>query len=90
MKFRALLIAFIAFVLAGAVACGGGDKKKDEMPTEETEQAMEEEAPAEEGMEEEAPAESAPMEEDAAEEEGGDDGAAEEGGEEGGDEEGAE
>ena len=66
MKFRALLV-LIAFALAGAVACGGGDKKKDEPPTEET---MEEGASESEGTSEEAPAETAPMEDDTAAEEG--------------------
>jgi hypothetical protein len=70
MKFRSILIALMAFVLAGSVACAGGDKKQDEAPTEESTETMEgdeaaeepaEEAPAEEGgMEEETPAESAP------------------------------
>ena len=64
---RRLMMVLAAFALMGAVACGGGEKKADETPTEQPESApmAEEEAPAEEmdeaaadeGVDEAAPAE---------------------------------
>lgn len=48
MKFRAMFITIVAFAMATAVACGGSEKKADDMPTEETaEQPLAEEASAE-------------------------------------------
>ena len=72
MKIRALL-SIIALV--GAVACGGGETKKDEPATESSTGAVESESDSEP---EEAPAETAPLDEEPAPEE--DDGV-EEGGE---------
>lgn len=59
MKIRHMLVAMLAMFSFGLVACGGGEKKADEMTAEET--------PAEAATADEAPAESAPaMEEPAA------------------------
>lgn len=64
MKLQKMLALLCAMVLFGAVACGGGEKKGDEMPTEETTEGAEgaggaatEEGASEEGTTEEAPAE---------------------------------
>lgn len=71
MKIRAML-AIVA--LAGAVACGGGDTKKDEPATETSTGEVEGESTTDPETEE-APAETAPMDEEPAPE------GAEEGGE---------
>jgi len=66
---RHLLIAVVAMMSFGVVACGGGEAKTDEMPSETpAEVAPAEEAPAETAPAEEAPAEEAPAEEAPAEE----------------------
>jgi len=61
MKIRHLLVALLAMVSFGAVACGGSEPVPDEQPIE---------TPVEEVVEEEAPAETAPAEEPEDEDEG--------------------
>jgi len=60
MNIRHLLIAVVAMMSFGVVACGGGEAKTDEMPAETAaETTPAEEAPAETAPAEEAPAEDA-------------------------------